>query len=201
MSLIGTSDVRSWLSIPDGEKNPNEKLSTLCSAVQAFVESYTQRKLEAQRFKTHPDYCYFDGTGKQWIYVPVYPIWEIYEVAVDGSREFASGSLIGTDEIYFDSQGKVYAEGNYFARGRRNVRFDYYAGYGAGSYPLPADLKQVMVEMVVDSYKSGLTALHQIQLPTGEQSFMKLLSNNSFWKEVLGNYKRIGCMDFGYDDA
>jgi hypothetical protein len=201
MSLIGTSDVRSWLSIPDGEKNPNEKLSTLCSAVQSFVEGYTQRKLEAQRFKTSPDYCYFDGTGKPWIYLPVYPIWDIYEVAVDNDREFNSGSLIGTDEIFFDSQGKVYTEQGSFTRGRRNVRFDYYAGYGAGSYPLPGDLKQVMVEMVVDSYKSGLTALHQIQLPTGETSFMKLLSSNTFWKEVLGNYKRIGCMDFGYDDA
>jgi len=201
MSLIGTSDVRSWLSIPDGEKNPNEKLSTLCSVVQSFVESYTQRKLEAQRFKTSPDYCYFDGTGKNWIYLPVYPIWDIYEACVDNDRLFASGSEILLADIFFDSQGKVYSEGDYFTRGRRNVRFDYYAGYGTGSYPLPADLKQVMVEMVVDSYKSGLTALHQIQLPTGEQSFMKLLSNNTFWKETLARYKRIGCLDFGYDDA
>ena len=201
MSLIGTSDVRSWLSIPDGEKNPNEKLSTICSVVQSFVESYTQRKLEAARFKTNPDYCYFDGTGKNWIYLPVYPIWDIYEVCVDNSRDFASGSEILLADIFFDSQGKVYCEGEYFTRGRRNVRFDYYAGYGAGSYPLPADLKQVMVEMTVDSYKSGLTALHQIQLPTGEQSFMKLLSNNTFWKETLARYKRIGCLDFGYDDA
>lgn len=199
--LIGTSDVRSWLSIPDGEKAPNDKLLTLCTAIQSFVESYCNRKFEAQRFKTHPDYSYLDGTGKSWIYLPVYPIWDIYEVAVDGSREFGSGTLIGTDDIFFNSQGKVYTEAEYFTRGRRNVRFDYYAGYGAGSYPLPYDLKQVMVEMVVDSYKSGLTAIHQVQLPTGETSFMKLLSNNTFWKETLARYTKIAGMDISDDDV
>jgi hypothetical protein len=201
MSLIGTSDIRSWLSIPDGEKAPNDKLLTLCSAVQAFAESYTNRKLEAQQFRTNPDYCYFDGSGRSYMYLPVYPIWSITEVALDNSGDLTYADPITISDIFFDPTGKVYTKGAYFSRGRRNIRFDYYAGYGAGSYPLPADLKQVMVEMVVDSYKSGLTAIHQVQLPTGETSFMKLLSANSFWKEVLGKYKRIGCMETDYDDA
>lgn len=201
MSLIGTSDVRSWLSIPDGEKAPNDKLLALCSAVQAFVESYTQRKLEAGRFATDPNYSYVDGTGRDWIYLPVYPIWDIYSVDVGSNKNFDTSTSIAISDIWFNSQGKVFTEGNYFSRGRENIRFDYYAGYGAGSYPLPADLKQVMVEMVVDSYKTGLTALHQVQLPQGEITFMKLLSSNTFWKETLGRYKKIGCLDFGYDDA
>jgi len=198
--LIGTGDVRTWLGLNDSDRTPNAKILSLCSAIQAFVESYTNRKLEAQRFTTHPDHCYLDGTGKPWIYLPIYPIWNIYEVAVDNDREFGSGTLIGMDDIIFDPQGKVMSEAGYFTRGRRNVRFDYYAGYGAGSYPLPADIKQVMVEMIVETYKSGLTAIHQVQTPQGEVFFLKLLSNNTMWKECLGRYTRMGGFDYSYDD-
>ena len=128
MSLIGTGDVRTWLNIPDGEKQPNDKLSQLCTAVQSFVETYLNRKLEAQRFATHPDYCYFDGTGQPFIYVPIYPISNVYEVAVDNARDFGSGSLIGTNDIFFYPDGKIVSEQGYFTRGRRNVRIDYLAG-------------------------------------------------------------------------
>lgn len=202
--LIGTGDVRIWMGLPDGDKGPNAKILTLCQAIQTFVERYTQRKLEAQRFTTHPDYCYLDGTGQPWIYLPVYPIWNIYECAIDGDRDFGSGTLVATDDIFFYPDGKVISdEAGYFTRGRRNVRFDYYAGYSGtttDSYPLPADLKQTMIEMIAESYKVGLTAIHQVQMPQGEVAFLKLLSNNTFWKECLGRYTRIGCLDYSYDD-
>jgi len=202
MSLIGTGDVRTWLGLPDSDRGPNAKILSLCSVVQQFVESYTNRKLEAQRFSTHPDYCYLDGTGRSWIYLPVYPIWYINELAIDSDRDFGSGTLVGTDDIFFYPDGKVISdEAGYFTRGRRNIRFDYYAGYGSGSYPLPADLKQVMIEMIVESYKSGLTAIHETQTPQGEIYYMKLLSNNTFWKETLGRYTKIGCMNYSYDDT
>lgn len=199
--LIGTSDVRTWLSIPDGEKAPNDKLNSLCSAIQSFVESYVGRPLEAQVFRTDPDNCYLDGTGRPFIYVPVYPISNIYEVAVDNDHVFGSGTVIGTNDIFFYPDGKIISEAGYFTRGRRNVRIDYLAGYGsAGSYPLPGDLKQVMVEMIVQSYKTGLTAISQIAQPQGNISTTKLLSDNTFWKETLDGYKKMGSIGFSYDE-
>lgn len=202
MSLIGTGDVRSWLDIPTADTNPNAKLATLCDAIQKFTETYLNRKLEAQQFTTHPDYCYLDGTGQSYVYAPVYPIWSISEVAIDNDRDFDSGTIVDSDDIFFYPDGKIISEAGRFVRGRRNVRLSYYAGYGAttGSYVIPADLKQVMVEMVVNSYKTGLTAIHQINLPTGEAQVIKLLSNNTFWQNTLNRYKRIASLDVGYDD-
>lgn len=200
MSLIGTGDVRTWLGVSDGDKNPNDKLASLCTVSQQFVETYLSRKLEAQQFTTHTDYCYYDGTGLPYIYTSVFPIWSVSEVAVDGDRDFDSGTLIALDDIFFYPDGKIVSEAGYFTRGRRNVRLSYYAGYGSGSYPLPADLKQVMVEMVSDSYKSGLTAMHQVQQVTGETTLMKLLSKNTFWYETLGKYKRMASIGHSYDD-
>jgi len=200
MGLIGTSDVRNWLQIPEADKNPNAKIETLIDAIQAFVESETNRKLEAQRFSTHPDYCYLDGFGKPFIYLPVYPIWNIYEVAIDNEREFGSGSLVGTDDIFFYPDGKVVSEVGYFTRGRRNVRFDYYAGYGAGSYPLPSDLKQVMVEMTAKAYKDGLAVLHAIPaVASPEPALVNMYAKNSFWKKIVMKYKRIAGLDYSYD--
>jgi hypothetical protein len=201
MSLIGTGDVRTWLGLEAADRTPNAKLEALCPVAQNFVESYLNRKLEAQRFKTNPDYCYFDGTGQPWIYVPVFPVWDVYEICVDSDREFGTSTQIDLNDLFFYPDGKIMSEAGWFTRGRKNIRIDYYAGYGAGSYPLPYDLKQVMVEMVADAYKSGLTALHATQQPTGEVYYMKMLTNNTFWKETLARYRRIGGFGNSYDDA
>ncbi len=205
--LIGTSDVRIWLNIPDGEKAPNDKLNALCLAIQTFVENYIQRPLEAQVFTTDPNFCYFDGTGTSYLYLPVPPISNVYEVAMDQYRQFGSGTIIGTDTVFFDPEGKLMLQNYRFYRGRRNVRVSYLGGYGAaGSYPLPYDLKQVMVEMVCASYKKGLTEIHQVAQPVargqaGEVSLMKFLDDNSFWTNTLDSYKKLISINSSYEEG
>ena len=58
--LIGTSDIRAWLSLADGDKTANNKLETLSQAVQDFVETYTNRQLEATYYNNHQDYSIYD---------------------------------------------------------------------------------------------------------------------------------------------
>lgn len=210
--LVGTGDIRSWLGIEDGDKGPNAKLESLSNAIQSFVENYTGRKLEAQLFETHPDYCYFDGTGLRFMYLPVYPIWRVDELRIDSDRVFTdSGTLASTDgddliiypkesKIALDPQNNPFGS---FVRGRRNIRVKYYAGYAAstGSYIIPYDLKQTIIEMAVESLSERITGIHSVVGPT-ETRIMNMLSGNSVWRKTLNAYKNYAInVAYGYDNA
>jgi len=204
--LVSTSDIRNWIALPEGDRTPNAKLQSVAQAVQDFVETVTNRQLEARTYYNDTEFSILDGNGRPWIYLPQYPVSYIDLVAIDSDREFGSGTEISDDDIYwYPTTGKVMSEGGYFTRGRRNVRIDYKAGYApvvggthngaVSTYPIPHDLKQVMVEMAVESLREGLTAVHTIA--AGEQSRMvQLLTSNSFWSKTIAKYQRY---DIGLD--
>jgi hypothetical protein len=207
MSLISTSDLRSWLGIAEGDRAPNAKLATIASAIEDFCDSYTNRKLEAARYSTDPYFCYLDGTGRANIHLPLYPVSYVSEVNIDSNRTFDTSTQLASTDFFFYPEGKLISEAGFFTRGRRNIRVDFIAGYApivggthnmaVSTYPIPQDLKQVMVEMCVESFKEGMTAVHTVSAgPEGEPKFIQMLSRNGFWKQTLIKYKRfdIGLM-------
>ena len=200
MSLISTYDLRTWMGTEEGDVSPNAKLDSIIGAVEDFVDSYTNRKLEAQVYRTHQDYCYLDGTGKNYIYLPVTPVSYVSEVSVDSDRVFGSGTLIASADLYwYPKEGKLMSEGGNFIRGRRNVRVDFVAGYApvvngthnsaVSSYPIPYDLKQVMIEMCVESFKMGMIGIRSVVNAEGETNIVQLLNRNSYWSYTLNKYK------------
>lgn len=209
MSLISTSDLRVWMGIEEGDVAPNAKLLAIANAVEDFVDSFTNRKLEAAVYRTNVDNSYLDGTGRAWIYLPQYPISYITEINIDSARDFGSGTILPTADFFWYPSGKVVSEGGYFTYGRRNVRVDYIAGYApvvggthsaaVSSYPLPYDLQQVMKEMSIESFKEGITAVHTLQ---NEQqvTFKQMLTGNTFWSNVLNKYKAFDASLAGRDE-
>jgi hypothetical protein len=207
--LIGTGDLRTWLGLAEGDRNPNVKLEAISKSIQSFCESYTGRKLEAARYNSDPNNTYYDGTGKPSIYVNQYPISYVFGAWVDADRVFGSGTEIATADIFFYPNGKVYSEGGYFTRGRQNVKIDYIAGYAPvvggthnaalSTYPIPNDLKQVMVEMSVEAFKEGITAVHSIQ-NVDQPKFINMLSSDSLWRNTLNQYKNFATSLQGRDD-
>lgn len=221
MSLISTYDLRIWMGIEEGDRKPNAKLSVIAQAVEDFVDSYTSRKLEAKRYLTDPNFSYYDGTGKNYIYLKQYPVSYVSSVNMDADRVFNSGTLFASADYYwYGSEGKLRLSGsqwpfdNYsggFYSGRRNILVDFTAGYApvvggthnavVSSYPLPLDLKQVMIEMCVESFKEGMTAVHSVQGgQAGDPKFIQMLSKNSFWSNVLNKYKAFDAMVSGRDE-
>lgn len=210
MSLISTLDLRTWMGIEEGDTKPNAKLDAISKAIEDFVDSFTNRKLEAARYNSDPSFTYLDGTGLPYIYLPQYPISHVDSVKIDADRVFGSGTEIGTNDIYFYSSGKVMSEGGYFTRGHRNVKIDYIAGYApvvggthnaaVSTYPIPSDLKQVMTEMCIESFKEGMTAVHTVQSAEGDVKFIKMLTSNSFWSNVLNKYKAFDMQFQGRDE-
>ena|SRR3990167_2713841 len=211
MSLISTYDLRNWMGVEDGDRSPNPKLESISRAIEDFVDSYTNRKLEAMTYRTHSDFCYLDGTGRNYIYLPQTPVSYVSEVAVDSDRVFGSGTLIASADLFwYPQEGKLISEGGNFIRGRRNIRVDFIAGYApvvgnthnaaVSSYPLPLDLKQTMIEMCVESFKTGLTAVHSAVGAQGEPMFIQLLTKNSYWSYTLNKYKTFGLGLVGRDE-
>jgi hypothetical protein len=190
------------MGIEEGDKKPNAKLASIAQAIEDFVDSFTNRKLEAQVYRTNPEFCYLDGNGKRWMYLPQYPISYITEVNIDSEREFGSGTVVASADIFWYPSGKVVTEGDHFQYGRRNIRFDYVAGYApvvggthnavVSSYPIPNDLKQVMTEMIVMLFKQGITEVHTSQSSGGEGVYPKFyysMVKDSFWLNTLNKYK------------
>ncbi len=209
--LIGTSDIRTWMGIEEGDKKPNAKLLMIAQAVQDFVETTTNRQLEAKRYLNDPQYSYFDGSGQFYLYFPVYPVSYVSSVNIDNDRVFGAGTLVDPTNYFFYPNGKlildrVAIQASHFGKGRRNINIDYIAGYApvvggtwnsaVSTYPLPNDLKQVMVEMCVESFKEGITAVHTVQAGQqgGDPRFIQMLSKNSFWSGVLNSYKSFDSM-------
>lgn len=207
--LINTSTVRTWLALKDGDDKPNAKIENLIKAVQKFCDVYTGRQLEAQQYLTDPQFSYYDGDSKPWIYTKQYPVSHVNSINIDSDRVFGAGTVLSTADIFYYPSGKIVSEAGYFTRGRRNVLIDYNAGYApivggthnsaVSSYPAPYDLTQTMTEMVSQSFKEGITLVHTVQTGGAEQTpkFIQMLSKNSFWRRTLNAYKRL---DIGLDD-
>ncbi len=209
--LISTYDIINWLSIPEGDKRANPKLASISLAVQDFVDSFCNRELEAKRYLTDPNFCYYDGTGRSYIYTKAYPISYVSSVNVDYFRSFATATLLPSSSLFWYPSGKIALDNatglyGYFSKGRRNILIDYTAGYApvvggthnmaVSTYPIPNDLKQVMIEMCAESFKEGVTAIHSVQSqqPGGDTKIVQMLSKNSFWFNTLNKYKAFDAM-------
>lgn len=211
MALIGTSDVRTWLQLAEGDNTPNAKIASLITAVQKFADNYVGYPIEANTYTSNPEYCILDGTGSYVIYLPISPISSISDVRVDADRVFGDGTELDvTNDIFFYKNGKVISEGGYFTRGHRNVRVDYVAGYApvtggthnaaVSSYPIGDDMKQTMLEMVTKSFKEGATLIHTAENEAAGQTIQQMLATNSFWRKTLNVYKDYSQGLMGYVD-
>src|SRR3990167_5575686 len=211
MSLISTADLRVWMGISSGDVAPNAKLSSIAQAIEDFVDSYTNRKLEAQRYLTDPYFSYLDGNRLRYIYLPQYPVSYVSSVNVDNDHVFGSGTLLASADFFWYPTGKLVSEGEYFVSGRRNILIDYTAGFApvignthdnaVSTYPIPRDLKQTMIEMCVSSFKEGMTAVHTVDGGAeGEPKFVQMLNRNSAWSNTLNKYKSFTPALEGYEE-
>lgn len=208
MGLISTGDLRTWMSVEEGDKKVNAKLAAVALAVEDFCDSFTNRKLAGTTYTQDAEFSYLDGGGNKFIYLPQYPVSYVSEINIDTDRTFSSGTVLPSADFFWYPSGKVISEGDYFTRGRRNIRIGYTAGYapvvgGTGnaaisSYPVPLDLKQVMLEMAVESVKEGITAVHSVKGETPRLD--KLFSKNSFWRETLLKYKAYDASLQGFEE-
>ncbi len=109
---------------------------TIMEATQR-ADGFTRRKLRARTYGSGGLPAEVrDGNGETWIDPNQYPVISITSIHDDANRDFAAGTLKGSDEYFIDFKGNlIHLEpdadnGTHFSVGRQNVQLIYSAGFG-----------------------------------------------------------------------
>jgi hypothetical protein len=94
--LATFADAKALFSYENTEQTAVEKLINFASAK---IEVYTKRQLAAR-----DSIFYLDGTGKDLIFLPEFPINSVASLYVDTLRAFGSDALIDADDYYIDAE-------------------------------------------------------------------------------------------------
>lgn len=139
-SYLSLSDVKTWLNVDSAIDD--DAIRRLTNSAWRQTERFCQRKFRRRRYTTEDH----DGDGiSKRITLLQYPIQTVHLLYDDLDRDFASSSVVNTDDFVVhsgdgrspgyvelfggSSSGRVSAGSMYFQKGSDNVRADYTAGY------------------------------------------------------------------------
>ncbi|HQJ23325.1 MAG TPA: hypothetical protein PK475_08275, partial [Rectinema sp.] len=112
----------------------------LINAVSATANRISGRRLKARDYDLR-----LNGTGKNSIVLPEYPIASLSKIYIDGNREFPPESEIDPDMLSIDSDGGIIRlHDMIFPAGTGNVRIIAKLGYD----PIPQDLELAVLEAI-----------------------------------------------------
>jgi len=138
-------------------------IDNLIDAASSAANSYTKRKL-----KTRSHTVVLDGTGKNTLLLPEYPVTAFTSLFIDRDRTFGADTEI-TDYYVHEELGELYYGGT-FPKVWKCVKAVFTAGYGTEEQPIPEDIKIAIIE-TVQWYRSRLAGegigVTAIQNPNG----------------------------------
>jgi hypothetical protein len=151
-ALITSADLELILQITIADANLKTALIAIASD---FIESFTNRKLLSQTYTKEA----YDGEGGHYIYLKNFPVtvltlvesWDTYNnIQLYGYTE-------NTEYIPYLTEGYVYMYAK-TAKGNRNYRVTYTAGYVIGS--MPYDIRNACAQLAglvyANTMKSGM---------------------------------------------
>lgn len=124
-NLITLTEVKRFLNI-SGVTN-DDILTDLINDVTMAIELFINQNVITRQYTE-----YHDGLGKTNILVNHYPIYKVGSLYDDTERDFSSDTLIASDDMIVDCDPGVIAltdDEVSFAKGSKNVKVVYYAGY------------------------------------------------------------------------
>lgn len=185
-ALVSLDEAKAFLGSSTAEDDLVEKLINHASW-RANKEA--DRRLVRKNY-TGTNAEYYNGDGSQILLTRNFPINSISAIYIDVSRSWGSDTLVDSDNYVIDpeTQSKIVFIGTTLAVGVRVVKLEYNAGYT----PVPWDLREAVLELVMYWYKEKTdkrvgVASRGIEGRT--QSFTHKVPKdilNQFW-----NYRRI----------
>jgi hypothetical protein len=155
MSDLATlADVKAWLSTGERALGPRDDamMARLITSASSFIESWLARPIGLAHWREIRD-----GPGGERGYrmqLAVTPVVDVDLLNICG-RQIANVPLVPTQQMslnqvgYFFDATSVILRGDRFQRGIGNVIVEYTAGYD----PIPGDIEQACIEMVVRKYR------------------------------------------------
>jgi hypothetical protein len=164
-ALVTLDEAKNYLmEDPVADLDREEDLiNRLINGISAAAETYMNRKIIARDYTEDQD-----GSGTDSMQLRQYPIVSLTSVCVDWERNFPVGLNIAlSDIIIYSEEGKIVrspsglniyideetgkiVKYSTFARGKKNVRTIYNAGYAT----VPHDIKHVVLQEIVWHYEN-----------------------------------------------
>lgn len=148
-ALVSLADTKAHLGIPALDTTQDMRVERLINTASQLIEDHTDRKLTYQSYDVRRD-----GRRADRLVLPEWPVVAITSVYDDASWEFQPQTVIDPTEYGVEEESVlVLKNGRKFARGNRNVRVTYTAGYrtltGMVGDPIPSTLSYACL-MIVD---------------------------------------------------
>lgn len=146
-ALVSLADVKSYLEIKADDFN--SELEDMINRMSAEVETHCDRHFNSQ---TYTEYLDGDGSGSLILsQFPIISITSIYDDPDWKTTNYPESCLIdSSDYMYYADEGIVEYDGDLcFARGKKNIRVIYVAGYAS----IPYDVQHAVFEWIATVWK------------------------------------------------
>lgn len=145
--LTTLADAKVYLGIEASDTAHDSLCGLMLACVTYWMERYTNRKL-----KNRPLIEYYNGTGRNRLYLKNYPINSTtaeIKVYDDIDAAFGADTQFAAADLRIDSEaGMIALVNSVFSEGIQNVKVEHEAGYGHGTDPVPYDLVLTSFELL-----------------------------------------------------
>jgi hypothetical protein len=198
-SIVTLNSVKSYLNEPDDALD--SFLEEWIDLASGRVEEYTGKKIQPVSIEE-----VLDGKGGEVLWPKYWPVSGLVggnESAKLGNLQYRNSATEGWTDLLTDIDLVLFdpkmpfeitlLDGNTFPSGRANIRVEYIAGYD----PIPADLQQVVIEMVAKAYQQSKHGEGSLGVASKSVGSAGVSPSTSFldlepkWKAVLDRYRSL----------
>ena len=127
-ALTSVAAVKEHLNIPDANTTQDNIITRMVNSASQMIETYLDRKILRRQYTE-----YYDGRGNDRFLVREWPVEKPTELWLDSTSTFTDVTKkYDLDEYEVDGEpaiGVTLLSGRRFAKGTRNIKVIYYAGY------------------------------------------------------------------------
>lgn len=139
-ALVTMAEAKDQLSITTTTPELDARVERWINAASQMIETYLDRKLIYQTYTERKD-----GRRSDRIILSQFPVVSVVSLHDDINWGFTSTSLIDANDYWIEEDSTIVLKGFFFARGNRNIKIVYSAGYkspvlGGLGPELPKDL-------------------------------------------------------------
>ena len=150
-ALTTLGEAKKFVKIPISETSQDDLMRTIINLASDRIQTFCNRKFIEE---THTEFR--DGNRTRRILLNQWPVQSITSLHIDGRREFGASSLVDATNYAIDEDESSDGVGvilfdRFFARGHRNIKIVYVAGYESPStseLALPSDIQGACLYLV-----------------------------------------------------
>jgi len=177
-ALVTSADAKTYLAGLSGTSAADTVLAELVEHASAAISVWCNRKFATATYTGE----LYDGSGTPSLYLDQWPITSVTSIYLDSTRVWSSSALLteytalNTAGDYYphlleQGQGLVERVNGSWAKGQRNIKATYVAGYAT----IPDAIRQACLRLIGHMYDVRTRGLHAVtseSIPGGSVTFI-----------------------------